>query len=179
MNELVIETNLEDLEADFKKANSIDNIRSAEELAQLYCSFNSKAFEKVRCRFRTCFDHLWVKFHYKGHEYDLINETNWVLEYVSVWILSVENKHPVKEPLTFDVKVLSLGWDKLKDLFLQKNLKDVAKECFAISSLMKFFIPEYERYLTAVKKVKEKCFDESTNTWHLERRKRNEIRSEN
>jgi hypothetical protein len=154
MNELAIETNIEVLKADFKKANSIDNIRSAEELAQLYCSFNSEAFAKVRCRFQTCFDHLWVKFHYKGHEYDLINETNWALEYISLWILAFENKHPVKEPLAFDVKILSLGWDKLKDFCLQNNLKDVAKECIAISSLIKFFIPEYKRYLTAVKGLK-------------------------
>lgn len=154
MNELVIETNIEDIEADFKKANSIDNIRSAEELVQLYCSFNSKAFEKVRCRFRTCFNHFWVKFHYKGHEYDLINETNWVLEYASLWILSVENKHPVKEPLAFDVKVLSLGWDKLIGFCIQNNLKDTAIECLLISSLMEFFIPEYKRYLTAVKRLK-------------------------
>ena len=94
MNELAIETNIEDLEADFKKANSIDNIRSAEELAQLYCSFNSKAFEKVRRRFQTCFDHLWVKFHYEDHDYDLIDETNSVLDYISLWVLALENKHP-------------------------------------------------------------------------------------
>ena len=127
---LDIETDIKALKADFNKANSIDNIRSAEELVQLYCSFNSEAFGKVRRRFQTCFNHFWVKFHYKDHDYDLINETNWVLEYASLWILAFENKHPVKEPLAFDVKVLSLGWDKLRDGCLQKNLKDVAIECF-------------------------------------------------
>lgn len=161
-----IKTNIEDLEADFKEANSIDNIRSTEELLQLHCFSNFEAFEKVRRRFQTCFNHFWVKFHYEDQDYDLIDETALVLEWVSIWFLTEEQPNP----LVFNVKTLSLGWEKLGDVCLQKNLKDVAIECHFISSLMKCLIPEYEKTLTAVKKAKEKYFDDSTNTWHLERR---------
>lgn len=158
---LDIETNIERLKADFKKANSIDNIRSAEELEQLYGSSNYETFKKVRRRFMTCFNHLWATFHYKNRVCDLINETSCVLECVIV-----------KDPLAFDVRILSLGWLELGDACIQKNLKDVAIECLLISSLMERLIPEYVRFLTAVKILKKKYFDESTNTWHLERRKR-------
>ena len=87
-----IKTNIEDLEADFKEANSIDNIRSTEELLQLHRFSTFDDFEKIRRRFQTCFNHFWVKFHYEDHDYDLIDETNVVLEHVSVLILSVEKK---------------------------------------------------------------------------------------
>lgn len=171
-----IKTNIEDLEDDFKEANSIDEIKNTDDLLQLYHFSTLDDFEKIRRRFYTCFNHFWVKFHYEDHDYDLIDETDFVLEYVSIWILSVEKKRPINQLLVFDVKTLSLGWEKLGDVCLQKNLKDVAIECRLFSSLMKCLIPEYEKTLTAIKKAKEKYFDESTNTWHLERRKRNEIR---
>lgn len=156
-----IETDIKALKADFNKANSMGNIRSVEELEQLYGSSNFEVFKKVRRRFMTCFNHLWVTFHYKNRVCDLINETSCALECVIV-----------KDPLAFDVRILSLGWLELGDACIQKNLKDVAIECLLISSLMERLIPEYEKFLTAVKILKKKYFDESTNTWHLGRRKR-------
>lgn len=165
---LDIETNIEDLKADFKKANSIDNIRSAEELEQLYGSSNYEAFKKVRRRFQTCFNHLWVTFHYKNRAYDLINKTNCALECVIV-----------KAPLAFDVRILSLGWLELGSACLQNNLKDVAIECLLISSLMERLIPEYERFLIAVKILKKNTLMNQLIPGIWNGGRVNEIRSEN